>query len=140
MKRAKPGDDKTLHVPGDKSPSLRSSNDKLGLTRQKSADLRTIPHDETPVAISERFGAVVMVQVSYVRPDYLRPWQKSRQESCRGTGFAIEGRRIITNFHVVENATDIRLRKHGQAKRWPGRVLCAAQDVDLAIIEVPLSH
>ena len=53
-----------------------------------------------------------------------------------GTGFAIDGRRILTNFHVVEHATDIRIRKHGQSRRWPARVVVAAQDVDLAVVEV----
>ena len=63
------------------------------------------------------FGAIVLLEVSYVEPDYLRPWQKSPQGSCTGTGFAVpdddeggEGgrRRLLTNLHVVQDATDIR--------------------------------
>ena len=51
-------------------------------------------------------------------------------------GFAIEGRRILTNYHVIANATDIRLRKHGSSKRWAARVLTEAHDVALALVEV----
>lgn len=68
-------------------------------------------------ALFALFGAIVLLEVSYVEPDYLRPWQKSPQGSCTGTGFAVpddaeggEGgrRRLLTNLHVVQDATDIR--------------------------------
>lgn len=58
------------------------------------------------------------------------------QQTHKGSGFIIEGQRIVTNFHVVENAIDVRLRKHGVARRWRGKVVVCAHDVDLAIVAV----
>ena len=78
----------------------------------------------------------MLLEVSYVEPDYLRPWQKSPQGSCTGSGFAISGRRILTNRHVVQDATDVRLRKHGDARRWRARTVAEGPDVDLAVLEV----
>ena len=69
-------------------------------------------------------------------PNYLQPWQMNPQHAHKGSGFIIDGQRIITNFHVVENAIDVRLRKHGVARRWRGKVVVAAHDVDLAVVTV----
>lgn len=110
--------------------------------------------------LSSRFGAVVLLEVSYVEPEYLRPWQKSRQGACTGTGFIVPDddellgdddagngsdepppasgrrRRLLTNLHVVQDATDIRVRKHGHARRWRAEVVCMAADLDLAVLQI----
>ena len=122
----------------DTAPLVRSLS--LGraprpLQRQVSFE-RSIPHDRMPPSVSSRFNSVVLFEVSGVKPDYLRPWQKGGQTAWTGSGFAIAGRRILTNFHVTEHATDIRLRKHGHSKRFAGRVLCQGADVDLAVVVV----
>jgi S1-C subfamily serine protease len=97
---------------------------------------RTVPHDVMPPSVADRFASVVLFEVSNVEPNYYRPWQKFNQGSCTGTGFAISGRRILTNCHVTAHATDIRLRKHGHSKRYAAQVVCEGQDVDLAVVEV----
>jgi S1-C subfamily serine protease len=94
-----------------------------------------------PPDLFSRFGAVVLLEVSYVEPEYLRPWQKSRQGSCTGTGFVVPDdetgtRRLLTNLHVVQDATDIRVRKHGNSRRWRARVVVKAADVDLAVLQI----
>lgn len=53
-----------------------------------------------------------------------------------GSGFCLPGRRIMTNAHVVANAIDIRVRPHGSAKRYAGKVRVYGPDVDLAIVEI----
>ena len=42
----------------------------------------------------------------------------------------------MTNFHVVENAIEIRVRKHGDSKRYIAKVLVTAPDMDLALVTV----
>ena len=124
--------------PAPPAPLLRTvslGRAPMGLRRQQSFE-RTIPHDRMPLPLSARFSSVVLFEVSGVEPDYIRPWQKAGQKSWTGSGFAIDGRRILTNWHVVEHATDIRLRKHGHSKRFAGRVICQGADVDLAVVEV----
>ena len=81
-------------------------------------------------------GAVFRVEVHAVSPFYLRPWEKSAQQRRLGTGFLVEGRRLLTNFHVIEDAVDIRLSKAGASKRWRARVAAVGPDVDLAALEV----
>ena len=67
-------------------------------------------------------GCTVLIEVCSTSPNYLQPWKMHSQKRCKGSGFVIDGNRIVTNFHVVENAIDIRLRKHGIARRWRGKV------------------
>ena len=81
-------------------------------------------------------SAVVRIEVSAVRPNYVRPWQTEPLQRRRGTGFVVEGRRILTNFHVIEDAVDIRLSRSGDARRWSARLLQSGADVHLAILGV----
>ena len=48
----------------------------------------------------------------------------------------VDGRLILTNYHVIEDAVDIRLSKTGHFKRWRARVAATGPDVDLATLEV----
>ena len=88
------------------------------------------------VATSQSMKSVVLIEVCSTSPNYISPWKMHSQKSCKGSGFVIEGRRIITNFHVVQDAIDVRLRKHGVSRRWRGKVLVEAHDVDLALLTV----
>ena len=97
---------------------------------------RSVPHDSLPGVVRSQLESVILLEVTVCSPRYLRPWEFERQHKSSGSGFVIDGGRILTNFHVVENAVDIRLRRHGLSARWPARVVCAAQDVDLALVEL----
>ena len=83
-----------------------------------------------------RYACVVRVEVAAATPSYIQPWQVGAQEHRRGSGFQISGQRILTNHHVIEDGVDIRVSRGGEAKRWPARVVTAAPDVDLAILEI----
>ena len=62
----------------------------------------------------------MLVEVCSASPNYIQPWKMHSQRACKGTGFVLDGRRILTNFHVVHDAIDVRLRKHGMSRRWRG--------------------
>lgn len=63
-----------------------------------------------------------------------------------GSGFAVkisqmddsmeEKRQILTNDHVVKEASSVQIKKPGNPKNFAGTVLCNGQDVDLALVEV----
>ncbi|KAL1521992.1 hypothetical protein AB1Y20_021637 [Prymnesium parvum] len=79
---------------------------------------------------------VVRLEVASVAPNYLRPWERGAQERLMGSGFVIDRQQIMTNFHVIENAVDIRVTKSGLARRFAAHVVAAGPDVDLALLEV----
>jgi len=55
--------------------------------------------------------SVVKILVVATSPDYTTPWQVKQQFECSGSGFVLDGRRIITNAHVVANWSIVRIKK-----------------------------
>ena len=58
------------------------------------------------------------------------------QTAGTASGFIIKNRRILSNAHAVSNRSVIRIRKHGDPKKYPGRVLHIAHECDLVIMTV----
>jgi len=54
-----------------------------------------------------------------------------------GSGFVIEGKRIITNAHVISGATHVTLRKFGCPTKFSAKVEATGNDCDLALLSVP---
>ena len=80
-------------------------------------------------AMAAHMESVILIEVTAVSPNFIQPWKMHGQRQSSGSGFIISGRRIITNHHVVKDAIDVRLRKHGVARRWRGKVVVSAHDV-----------
>lgn len=69
-------------------------------------------------------------------PDYLRPWQMLGQDTISGSGCIIEGNRILTNAHVISNATFIQVNKSGETTKYVAKILAVDHECDLAILSV----
>jgi S1-C subfamily serine protease len=54
-----------------------------------------------------------------------------------GTGFVVEGERIITNAHVVSDAIYIEIQRIGDDRKYLAEVEFAAHDCDIAILKLP---
>lgn len=81
-------------------------------------------------------ASMVRIEVTSQQPDYNSPWSPGGIGSGVGAGFVIAGNRIMTNAHVVSNATFISVLKEGDPNPWEARVLYVAHDCDLAILGV----
>jgi S1-C subfamily serine protease len=92
---------------------------------------RAVPAGSHPVADS-----VVLVQVYRSRFDWSLPWRQEAVESSLGSGFFIEGGRIVTNAHVVADARQVLVRRHDQANPYVARVASVAHDCDLAVLTI----
>lgn len=70
---------------------------------------------------------------------YELPWQSHPPESSTGSGLVIRdgGRNLIlTNAHVVADATLIEVRKSGSARRFVARPYAVAHECDLAVLSI----
>lgn len=81
-------------------------------------------------------SSVVLVEVTAAAPSFVVPWRYRDQNMTTGSGFAIDGRRILTNAHVVRDAVRIRVQRFGWAEKCPARVTAIGLECDLAVIEV----
>ncbi len=59
---------------------------------------------------------VVKIHATHHTPDLLRPWAKNSPQQVKGSGVVIDGKRILTNAHVVCNqeAHGVELQRHHQ--------------------------
>ncbi|HEY0550056.1 MAG TPA: serine protease, partial [Verrucomicrobiae bacterium] len=70
--------------------------------------------DAAPAAGEAKSAAVensVVKVFSTVRyPDFYRPWTKQAPSEATGSGVVIEGKRILSNFHVVRYASQVQVQ------------------------------
>ncbi len=70
------------------------------------------------------------------KPNYYQPWDFGYQKSSGGSGCVIEGRRILTNAHVVSNQVYVQVLKTGDVKKYSARVGFVDHGSDLALLEL----
>ena len=80
--------------------------------------------------------SVVKVFASTSPPDFYRPWQTKGAMRVTGSGAVIEGKRILTNAHVVNYGTFIEVKKSGSDRRYKAEVEAIGNDCDLALLKV----
>lgn len=81
--------------------------------------------------------SVVMLLIVKQEYDFSAPWKKGPMTQGVGSGFIIEGNRILTNAHNVADQRYIEVKKQNLAKRFPAQVEFVGHDCDLAVVTVP---
>jgi S1-C subfamily serine protease len=81
-------------------------------------------------------ASVVHVQVYRSAFDWSMPWRQKAVQGALGSGFLIDGGRIVTNAHVVADARQILVRRPDQANPRIATVEAVAHDCDLAVLRV----
>ena len=80
--------------------------------------------------------SIVMIRSVSQSFDYTTPWKQNPMGQGIGTGFVIEGKRILTNAHNVSDNKYLEVKKENIAKRYRARVEFIGHDCDLATIVV----
>ncbi|HEY4301089.1 MAG TPA: trypsin-like peptidase domain-containing protein [Candidatus Didemnitutus sp.] len=81
-------------------------------------------------------NAVVKVFSTMRYPDPFRPWTKQAPTEATGTGLVIEGRRILTNAHVVLYASEIQIQASQAGDKISATVEAIAPGIDLAVLKL----
>jgi S1-C subfamily serine protease len=79
---------------------------------------------------------VVKIHAVHHTPDLLRPWTKNSPQQVKGSGVVIEGKRILTNAHVVKYASQIYVQPNQSASHIPARVEAMTPGMDLAVLKL----
>jgi S1-C subfamily serine protease len=80
--------------------------------------------------------AAVKITKTYISPNYCLPWKMKSYGSAVGSGAIIKGNLILTNAHVVSNATFIQVQKENDPVNYEAEVLFIGHDCDLALLKV----
>ncbi len=80
--------------------------------------------------------SVIKIYTTQSAPDYFTPWRLLTPRQSSGSGSVISGNQILTNAHVVANASYVQAQKHNGPQRYLARVTFISHEADLALITV----
>ncbi len=81
-------------------------------------------------------NSVVKVFSTMRFPDPFKPWTKQAPNEVSGSGVVIEGRRILTNAHVVLYASQVQVQASAAGDKVPATVVAVAPGIDLAVLQL----
>ncbi|MFH0977358.1 MAG: trypsin-like peptidase domain-containing protein [Spirochaetota bacterium] len=80
--------------------------------------------------------ATVRITKTYIEPNYCVPWKMKNYNTAVGSGAIIKGKLILTNAHVISDATFIQVQKENDPVNYEAEVLYVGHDCDLALLKV----
>jgi S1-C subfamily serine protease len=87
-----------------------------------------------PAAAAGPEDSVVKVTAVLRYPNPVKPWAKGDPVEVAGSGVVIEGKRILTNAHLVRYASEVSVQERPGADKFEAEVAGAGTDVDLAVL------
>jgi len=81
-------------------------------------------------------SSVVKVFSTVLYPDPFRPWTRQSPSDLTASGVVIEGKRILTNAHVVLYASQIQVQANQAGDKLTARVEAIAPGIDLAVLKL----
>jgi S1-C subfamily serine protease len=81
-------------------------------------------------------NSVVKVFSTVRYPDYFRPWTKESPSEISGTGVVIEGKRILSNAHVVSYASQVQIQANKAGDKISATVVAVDPGIDLAVLKL----
>jgi S1-C subfamily serine protease len=102
------------------------------LTAQ-ATDTTTTPA-RAPAVSATVSNSVVKVFSTIRRPDPGKPWLKAAPQNITGSGVIIDGKRILTNAHVVNYASQVEVQASQSGDKIPARVVAISRGMDLALL------
>jgi len=80
--------------------------------------------------------SVVKVFSTLRGPDLYKPWTKESPAEVSGTGVVIEGKRILTNAHMVQHASQVQIQANLAGDKIYATVVAVDPDIDLAVLKL----
>jgi len=97
-------------------------------------DEATNPADDTQKNLVENSVIKIFAQVR--RPELTKPWTKQSPHEITGSGVVIEGKRILTNAHVVLYASQVQVQASQSGDKLAATVEAIAPGIDLAVLKL----
>jgi S1-C subfamily serine protease len=93
------------------------------------ADTHALPAVDVETSVVKVFSTVRY-------PDPYRPWTKQAPNEISGSGVVIEGKRILTNAHVVLYANQVQVQANQSGDKIAASVESVAPGIDLAVLKL----
>lgn len=116
-----------------KRPSSVQSDRSVIRVASTIASLQPMPRN--PIG-AQYLDAVIQVFTTHCRPSPSLPWQMGPQLVSSSSGFVISERRILTNYHSVEYASVVRVKKRNDDAKFIATVITYSEECDIAMLTV----
>jgi S1-C subfamily serine protease len=80
--------------------------------------------------------ATVKITTTSIRPIYYIPWKMNEHRTETGSGAIIRGNMILTNAHVVSDATFIEVQKENDPRKYRAYLRFIGHQCDLALLTI----
>jgi S1-C subfamily serine protease len=101
---------------------------------------KTDQKDAAPAAAEAKSGivenSVVKVFATVRYPDLYKPWTKQAPSEVTGSGVVIEGKRILSNAHIVLYASQVQVQANQAGDKISATVEAMAPGIDLAVLKL----
>jgi S1-C subfamily serine protease len=81
-------------------------------------------------------NSVVKIFSTMRYPDPFKPWTKQAPAEATASGVVIEGKRILTNAHVVLYASQVQVQANAAGDKVSATVIAVAPGIDLAVLQL----
>ena len=81
-------------------------------------------------------NSVVKIFATLRQPDVTKPWTKKEPNDITASGVVISGKRILTNAHVVQYASEVQVQANQAGNKLPAIVKAVGPGIDLAVLEM----
>jgi S1-C subfamily serine protease len=81
-------------------------------------------------------SSIALVEVEAAPVDVTRPWKRDDPHPGQGTGSIIDGHRILTAAHVVDDASKITVTRGDGGESYDAAIQAISPELDLAILTV----
>jgi S1-C subfamily serine protease len=96
----------------------------------------SVAPNPVPAVAAAVSNSVVKVFSTIRRPDPFKPWAKAAPQNISGSGVVIEGKRILTNAHVVGYASQVEVQASQSGDKVPATVVAISRGMDLALLKL----
>lgn len=116
-------------------PSISSLTDdaNAGKTAPAPASATAAPAEVKSSVVE---NSVVRIFCTARPPDCSRPWTKQAPHEVSGTGIVLDGKRILTNAHVVLYASQVQVQANQEGDKISATVEAIAPGIDLAVLKL----
>ena len=108
----------------------------LGTEALAPMSYATAAQDPAPAVPANVENAVVKVFSTLRYPDPFKPWTKQAPSEVTGSGVVIEGKRILTNAHVVLYSSQVQIQANQAGDKLSATVVAIAPGIDLAVLKL----
>ena len=120
--------------PASATPSSQNLALPIPSAIPKNAMPESTESKATPSSAVE--NSVVKVFSSMRAPDAYKPWAKQPSTEVTGSGVVIEGKRILTNAHIVVFSSEIQIQANQAGDKISAKLEALAPGIDLAVLKL----